>query len=43
VLRALQANTDIPNLSEFPRAHQVTYRYYIGMLNFLNEDYAKGR
>ncbi|KAI0268156.1 hypothetical protein BC834DRAFT_868163 [Gloeopeniophorella convolvens] len=41
VLRALEANRDIPPLHEYPRAHQVTYRYYLGMLSFLNEDYAK--
>ncbi|KAI9467114.1 hypothetical protein BJY52DRAFT_1111063 [Lactarius psammicola] len=41
VLRALEANQDIPPLPEYPRAHQVTYRYYLGMLSFLNEDYTK--
>ncbi|KAI0307068.1 hypothetical protein B0F90DRAFT_1807764 [Multifurca ochricompacta] len=41
ILRALEANRDIPPLHEYPRAHQVTYRYYLGMLSFLNEDYAK--
>ncbi|KAF9567432.1 hypothetical protein CPC08DRAFT_733210 [Agrocybe pediades] len=41
ILRALEANTDIPPLSSFPRSHQVTFRYYIGMLSFLNEDFAK--
>ncbi|KAF8645493.1 hypothetical protein AX16_007778 [Volvariella volvacea WC 439] len=41
ILRALEANTDIPPLSSFPRSHQVTYRYYIGMLSFLNEEYTK--
>ena len=58
VLRALEANQDIPALKEYPRAHQVaadlfialqqsltsqqvTYRYYLGMLSFLNEDYTK--
>ncbi|PFH50136.1 hypothetical protein AMATHDRAFT_75767 [Amanita thiersii Skay4041] len=40
ILRALQANSDIPPLSAFPRSHQVTYRYYIGMISFLNENYA---
>jgi len=40
VLRALEAN-DIPPLSEYPRSHQVTYRYYLGMLSFLNEEYVK--
>ncbi|KAI0271969.1 hypothetical protein BGY98DRAFT_1004457 [Russula aff. rugulosa BPL654] len=41
ILRALEANRDIPPLHEYPRAHQVTYRYYLGMLGFLNEDYTK--
>ncbi|KAI0068538.1 hypothetical protein BV25DRAFT_1866536 [Artomyces pyxidatus] len=41
ILRALEANKDIPPLSSYPKAHQVTYRYYLGMLSFLNEDYAK--
>ncbi|KAG6832351.1 hypothetical protein H0H87_001815 [Tephrocybe sp. NHM501043] len=41
VLRALDANTDIPALHLFPRSHQVTYRYYLGMIGFLNEEYAK--
>ncbi|KAF8632316.1 hypothetical protein AX15_001939 [Amanita polypyramis BW_CC] len=40
ILRALEVNTDVPPLSAFPRSHQVTYRYYIGMISFLNEDYA---
>ena len=58
ILRALEANQDIPPLQEYPRAHQVaadfsialqqsltsnqvTYKYYLGMLSFLNEDYTK--
>jgi len=41
ILRALNANPDIPPLTAYPRSHQVTYRYYLGMLSFLNEDYAK--
>ncbi|KAK7470200.1 COP9 signalosome (CSN) subunit [Stygiomarasmius scandens] len=41
ILRALEANKDIPDLSLYPRSHQVTFRYYLGMLNFLNEEYAK--
>ncbi|KXN89484.1 hypothetical protein AN958_05646 [Leucoagaricus sp. SymC.cos] len=40
ILRALEAN-DIPPLSAYPRSHQVTYRYYLGMLSFLNEDFVK--
>ncbi|TFK43889.1 hypothetical protein BDQ12DRAFT_675750 [Crucibulum laeve] len=41
ILRALEANNDIPPLSAYPRSHQVTYRYYLGMLSFLNEEFAK--
>ncbi|KDR84093.1 hypothetical protein GALMADRAFT_275300 [Galerina marginata CBS 339.88] len=41
ILRALEANNDIPALSLFPRSHQVTYRYYLGMLSFLNEEFIK--
>ncbi|EGO02348.1 hypothetical protein SERLA73DRAFT_178247 [Serpula lacrymans var. lacrymans S7.3] len=41
ILRALNAHPDLPSLSSYPRSHQVTYRYYLGMLSFLNEDYAK--
>lgn len=41
ILRALEANQDVPPLSHYPRSHQVTFRYYIGMLSFLNEDYEK--
>ncbi|KAI0080873.1 hypothetical protein K474DRAFT_1682360 [Panus rudis PR-1116 ss-1] len=41
ILRAIEANPDLPPLSAYPRSHQVTYRYYIGMINFLNEDFAK--
>ncbi|KAH7887316.1 hypothetical protein F5I97DRAFT_1859517 [Phlebopus sp. FC_14] len=41
ILRALDANQDIPPLSAYPRSHQVTYRYYLGMLSFLNEDFTK--
>jgi len=41
ILRAIDANPDIPPLSQYPRSHQVTYRYYIGMLDFLNDNLAK--
>ncbi|KAI0773365.1 hypothetical protein BC629DRAFT_1595137 [Irpex lacteus] len=41
ILRAIDANPDIPPLTAYPRSHQVTYRYYIGMLGFLNEDFVK--
>ncbi|KAE9387105.1 hypothetical protein BT96DRAFT_867565 [Gymnopus androsaceus JB14] len=41
ILKALEANQDIPALTHYPRSHQVTFRYYIGMLHFLSEEYAK--
>ncbi|KAF9782252.1 hypothetical protein BJ322DRAFT_1075075 [Thelephora terrestris] len=41
ILRAIDANPDIPPLSQYPRSHQVTHRYYIGMLDFLNDNLAK--
>ena len=28
-------------MEAFPKAHQVTYRYYLGVINFLEEDYAR--
>ncbi|OLL27119.1 Protein CSN12 [Neolecta irregularis DAH-3] len=33
--------SDIPPLEYFPKAHVVTYRYYTGVLYFLNEEYRK--
>ncbi|KAJ7034140.1 hypothetical protein C8F04DRAFT_956763 [Mycena alexandri] len=41
IIKVLDNNADIPALELYPRSHQVTYRYYLGMLSFLNEEYAK--
>ncbi|KAJ7055103.1 hypothetical protein C8F01DRAFT_1221247 [Mycena amicta] len=41
IIKALENTSDIPPLEDYPRAHQVTYRYYIGMLAFLNEEFPK--
>lgn len=42
VLRSLAAtNTDMAPLSSFPKAHQVTFNYYAGVVHFLEENYAK--
>ncbi|KAJ7181598.1 hypothetical protein C8R43DRAFT_1055288 [Mycena crocata] len=43
IIKVLENNADIPALELYPRAHQVTYRYYLGMLSFLNEEHAKVR
>ena len=41
ILRALSASkTDMPNLNTFPKSHIVTFKYYIGVIQFLEEDYA---
>lgn len=40
ILRALQASsTDMPPFESFPKSHIVTFRYYIGVIHFLEEDY----
>ncbi|KAF8514852.1 PCI-domain-containing protein [Hysterangium stoloniferum] len=39
IIRALKANPEVPPLNEFPKLHQLTYKYYIGLLSFLNEEY----
>ncbi|KAF2476022.1 uncharacterized protein BDR25DRAFT_300851 [Lindgomyces ingoldianus] len=41
VVRSIEAQPDLPPLPLFPKAHQVTYKYYTGILAFLQEDYAK--
>lgn len=42
--RAHQVATDLfIGLLQSLTSHQVTYKYYLGMLSFLNEDYAKVR
>lgn len=41
MLRALAATSnDMPPLENFPKAHQVAYKYYRGVIYFLEEDYA---
>ncbi|KAK1084491.1 COP9 signalosome (CSN) subunit [Friedmanniomyces endolithicus] len=41
ILRSLRASaSDTPELSAYPRAHQVTFKYYSGVIAFLEEDYA---
>ncbi|KAA8910791.1 hypothetical protein FN846DRAFT_904746 [Sphaerosporella brunnea] len=40
VVRALGATTtDMPPLDTFPKSHQVTFHYYVGVIHFLEEDY----
>ncbi|KAF8592763.1 hypothetical protein K439DRAFT_1656156 [Ramaria rubella] len=39
IIRALKSNPEVPALEQFPKLHQLTYRYYVGLLSFLNEEY----
>ncbi|TPX42448.1 hypothetical protein SeMB42_g02709 [Synchytrium endobioticum] len=39
-LRSIQSN-DLPPLDSFPLAHRVTFKYYVGVLAFYNEQYKK--
>ena len=41
VVRAIDAQKELPEFRLFPAAHRVTYKYYVGVLSFLQEDYAK--
>jgi hypothetical protein len=41
VVRSIDAQTDLPPFELFPASHRVTYKYYVGLLSFLQEDYAK--
>ncbi|KAK5668827.1 COP9 signalosome (CSN) subunit [Batrachochytrium dendrobatidis] len=38
ILRSLQS-ADLPNLSQFPISHQVTFKYYTGILAFYSENF----
>ncbi|KAI9689879.1 MAG: COP9 signalosome (CSN) subunit [Bathelium mastoideum] len=42
ILRSLSATaSDLPDLSLYPKSHQVTFNYYVGVLSFLEEDYPR--
>jgi hypothetical protein len=43
VVRSIEAQGDLPPFEQYPRAHRVTYKYYLGVLSFLQEDYTKVR
>ena len=44
ILRALNASSgDLPPLEAFPKSHVVTFKYYLGVLQFLEEDYSNVR
>ncbi|KAI4125295.1 MAG: hypothetical protein LQ338_004341 [Usnochroma carphineum] len=39
-LRALEAaRTDMPPMEAFPKSHIVTFKYYVGVIHFLDEEY----
>jgi hypothetical protein len=40
IINAIQASRDdMPELGAFPKSHQVTFKYYLGVIKFLEEDY----
>jgi COP9 signalosome complex subunit 12 len=42
VLRAIAASeAEIPSLDRFPRSHRVTFKYYRGVIAFLDENYTE--
>ena len=42
ILKAVSAGRgDMPPLEAFPKSQQVTFKYYEGVLQFLEEDYVK--
>lgn len=42
ILRSLSASVvDMPPVSAFPKSHQVTFNYYVGVIHFLDEAYKK--
>ncbi|KAL9063928.1 MAG: hypothetical protein Q9157_008030, partial [Trypethelium eluteriae] len=42
ILRSLNATaSDLPNFALFPKSHQVTFNYYVGVVSFLDEDYTR--
>ncbi|KAK9246629.1 hypothetical protein V1506DRAFT_534800 [Lipomyces tetrasporus] len=44
VVRVLNASStvgDIPSVEEYPKAHMVTFKYYVGILAFMDEEYEK--
>ncbi|KAI9794018.1 MAG: COP9 signalosome (CSN) subunit [Peltula sp. TS41687] len=42
IIRALTASqTDMPPLEGFPKSHIVTFKYYVGVIHFLEEEYVK--
>lgn len=42
ILNAIQVyRGDMPSFDAFPMAHRVTYKYYVGVIYFLEEEYAE--
>lgn len=39
IVQAIKAQTELPPFEVYPAAHRVTYKYYLGLMSFLQEDY----
>ncbi|KAJ4292557.1 COP9 signalosome (CSN) subunit [Kalmusia sp. IMI 367209] len=41
LVKAIGAQADMPPWESYPAAHRCTYKYYVGVISFLQEDYTK--
>ena len=42
IILALQAaQTDMPPMDAFPKSHIVTFKYYVGIISFLDDNYIR--
>ncbi|KAF1955425.1 hypothetical protein CC80DRAFT_526385 [Byssothecium circinans] len=41
LVKSIDAQSDLPYFDLYPITHRVTYLYYVGVISFLQEDYAK--
>ncbi|KAF2205342.1 hypothetical protein GQ43DRAFT_362599 [Delitschia confertaspora ATCC 74209] len=41
IIRSINAQNDLPELESFPKSHRVTFKYYVGVLAFLQENYTE--
>jgi hypothetical protein len=42
LLRALSAQAkELPDLEDFPKSHVVTFKYFVGVIYFLDENYGE--
>ncbi|KAF2737117.1 hypothetical protein EJ04DRAFT_461589 [Polyplosphaeria fusca] len=40
IIRSIDAQSDLPPFDDYPKAHRVTYKYYLGVIAIFQEDYS---